>query len=173
MHGTYEFYNPFAHIPNRLEWARIHSPTHGSFDSFIVIHDGTHRPVTVYVASGAGERFLHDRYPESSCIRVPPEALSLTSTQAGLTVEGRLEAAEGPVRSAAMKFVADNDTLPKATPYGGAEQPVWGSRYTCNGVDLELPARVWGTVAYSDGTEELAGADSVVTLGSYGHIVEL
>lgn len=31
MGDIYEFYAPFAHIPGRFVWARIHTTTHGSY----------------------------------------------------------------------------------------------------------------------------------------------
>ena len=107
MHDVYEFYAPFAHIPGRFEWARIHSTTHGSFDCFIVIHEGTDQPVTVYVSSDQGERFMTDRYPESRGIRVLEHNLSIIAGAKGHTLECRLEAEEGPVRFATMTFSAD------------------------------------------------------------------
>lgn len=173
MTETHEFYAPFAHIPDRFEWARIHSTTHGSFDCFIVIHEGTHEPVTVYVNSDNGERFMADRYHESRAIRVGERELSIVSGARGRTLEARLAAGEGPVRFATMTFTADPEALPRAVPYGDPDERVWGSRYACEGVDLELPAGVSGEIVLEEGTEELAATEAVLTLGSYGRITEL
>ena len=173
MNDVYEFYAPFAHIPGRFEWARIHSTTHGSFDCFIVIHEGTDKPVTVYVNSDRGERFMADRYPESRGIRVPDHNLSIAPGAKGHTLECRLEAEEGPVRFATMTFSADPAGVPRAVPYGGPEESVWGSHYSCEGVDLELPAGISGEIVFQEGREELAATEAVLTLGSYGRIREL
>ena len=178
MNTYYEFYAPFAHIPGRYEWCRIHSATHGSFDCFIVIGDGTDKPVTVYLTAENGMRFMHDRFPESRTIAVEPTQLQLRS-QGGpgrdWIVEGDLTASEGPIAAAHMRFRAaagdrPGDALPQAVPYGGAEFPVWGSRWRCEGVDLELSAQVDGHVTRRDGAkrEELAAAAGILTLGSYG-----
>lgn len=173
MSETYEFYAPFAHIPGRFEWARIHSTTHGSFDCFIIIHEGTQEPVTVYVNSEIGARFMAERYPESRAIRVGEHELSIVSGARGRTLETRLTAEEGPVRSATMTFTAEPEALPRAVPYGGPEERVWGSRYACEGVDLELPTGISGEVVREEVVEELAATEAVLTLGSYGRITEL
>ncbi len=172
---THEFYAPFAHIPGRYEWATIHSPTHGSFDCFIVLHDGTHRPVTVYVNSDAGERFMADRFPESLALRVAPEALAIEGCAGALAshrvVTGRLhaESRSGPVLSANMTFTAPGAAVPRAVPYGGSETGVWGSRYRCEGVDLELDASVDGFVeAAQEGQHTFDRAPGILTVGSYG-----
>lgn len=173
MQDIYEFYSPFAHIPGQFEWARVHSPTHGSFDCFIVIHEGTDKPVTVYVNSNTGEQFMADRYPESRAIRLGEHDLSIVAGAQGRTLECRMEAAEGPVRFATMTFTADRDALPKAAPYGGPKERVWGSRYSCEGVDLELLSGVSGEIILEDGGEEIAATEAVITLGSFGKISEL
>ena len=98
--AVWEFFSPFAHIPGRYEWCRIHSPTHGSFDTFIVIRESTDRPPVVYVNSPEGQRFMAERYPESSCFMVEKEKLTIRSADDGATVEGRLEADEGPISRA-------------------------------------------------------------------------
>jgi hypothetical protein len=173
MSETYEFYAPFAHIPGRFEWARIHSTTHGSFDCFIMIHEGTDKPVTVYVSCERGEQFMADRYPESRAIRVGEHSLSIVPGGRGRTMEGRLEAEVGPVRFATMTFTAHLEALPEAVPYGGPGERVWGSRYACEGVDLQLTAGVSGEIILEEGAEELAATEAVLTLGSYGRITEL
>ena len=200
MSEIHEFYGPFAHIPGRYEWARILSTTHGAFDAFIIIHQGTERPVTVYVDSEEGERFMADRYPESRAIRAADGKLTIRSEEAGRRLVGELSVAEGPVRRASMQFVAREDALPRAVPYGDSATPVWGSSYACQGVDLELPALVTGEIVVaeesSDGPQPAGGAgmgvpagalvagnpianetftnaQGVLTLGSYGKIVEL
>lgn len=162
-----EFYAPFAHIPGRYEWCRILSVTHGSFDCFIVIHDGTDRPVTVYVNTEHGERFMRDRFPESRSIRVPADDLVIEAGEGWL--RGELRAQTGPVRTARMRFQAVT-TAPRATPYGGGDFPVWGSAWTCSGVDLELDARVEGAVRLEEREIDLDGDPAIVTLGSYGRL---
>ena len=173
MSEVYEFYAPFAHIPGRYEWARIHSPTHGSFDTFIVIETTTDRPVTVYVNSDAGERFMAERYPESATIRVSTYALRIESDAWSTVIDGELIADENPIRRATMRFSRIGDDLPRAVPYGGADFPVWGSRFTCRGVDMELSARVEGTVEWSEHTEHLSGETGIITLGSFGRLTEI
>ena len=182
MTADYEFYAPFVHIPGRYEWCRIHSATHGSFDCFIVIRDGTDKPVTVYVASENGASFMADRFPESEAIRVATTDLKLHAHGApggDWVVQGGLAAATGPLTAAEMTFRAPRSdssvdaaggALPRAVRYGGSEFPVWGSRWRCEGVDLELAARVEGYVAHRDAAdrEELSGTRGILTLGSYG-----
>jgi hypothetical protein len=172
MSAIYEFYAPFAHIPGRYELARIHSPTHGSFDSLIVITTTTDRPVVVYVNSDAGERFMADRYPESTTVRVSKDAMVLEGDPWSPVVSGRLVADEGPVRRVDLRFtIADDSLLPTAVPYGGGDFPVWGSGFTCSGVDLELPAEVSGEVVSTHGnTERWNGDSGVITRGSFGAI---
>ena len=178
MMTDYEFYSPFVHIPGRYEWCRIHSATHGSFDCFIVIHEGTDKPVTVYVASEHGAAFMADRFPESAAIRVAATELRLQADGApggDWVVQGGLTAHDGPLIAAEMTFRApavdsSGGALPRAVPYGGRDFPVWGSRWRCEGVDLELAARVEGYVAHRGAVdrEELTGTPGVLTLGSYG-----
>lgn len=174
MSVFHEFYAPFAHLPGRYEWARIHSTTHGSFDCFIVIHGSTADPVTVYVASEAGERFMAGRFPESETIVLPGSHLSLRAEESGVArvVLGTVRSAEGPVREARMRFAAGADAVARAEPYGGGDFPVWGSRWTCEGVDLELDALIEGYVDGPAGREELSGAAGIVTVGSYGRLWE-
>jgi hypothetical protein len=88
-------------------------------------------------------------------------------------MEGRLEAEVGPVRFATMTFTAHLEALPEAVPYGGPGERVWGSRYACEGVDLQLTAGVSGEIILEEGAEELAATEAVLTLGSYGRITEL
>ncbi len=173
MSPTYEFYAPFAHIPGRYELARIHSPTHGSFDTVIVITTTTDAPVVVYVNSAAGERFMADRYPESTAIRVAPEALTIEGDPWSPVVGGRLRADEGPVHRMNLRFsIIDEPVLPRAVPYGGEDFPVWGSVFTCSGVDLEVPATVSGEVESPQGAVERWNDESaVITRGSFGAIV--
>ncbi len=174
MSVYHEFYAPFAHLPGRYEWARIHSTTHGSFDCFIVIHGSTAEPVTVYVSHEAGERFMADRFPESEAIVLAERDLSLRAEESGVArvVLGTMRSSTGPVREARMRFTAGVDAVARAAPYGGRDFPVWGSRWTCEGVDLELDALVEGYANGESGREELTGEPSIVTLGSYGRLWE-
>ncbi|MDA3951786.1 MAG: hypothetical protein PF508_21445 [Spirochaeta sp.] len=172
MNGTYEFYAPFAHIPGRYEVARIHTTTHGSFDTFIVITTTTDRPVTVYVNSDAGEQFMADRYPESTAVRVGAEDLVITESPDGELVRVVLAAVD-------LTFRRVGSDPPVAAPYGGEGFAVWGSTYTCTGVDMEVPAVVNGHVALpaqeplapaSPAVEHLSDKPGVITRGSYGYI---
>lgn len=174
MSVYHEFYAPFAHAPGRYEWARIHSTTHGAFDCFIVIHGSTADPVTVYVASEAGERFMADRFPESETIVVPERDLSLRAEESGVArvVLGTLRSTAGPVREARMRFAAGVDAVARAVPYGGGDFPVWGSRWTCEGVDLELDALLEGYVESPSGRVEFSGDAAILTVGSYGRLWE-
>ncbi len=168
-----EFFAPFAHVPGRFEWCRIRSPTHGVFDCFIVLAESTSVPATVYVRSDNGEAFMAERYPECRAIRVPAESLRLSEAAEGRVVSGVLQASEGPVREVQMMFRA-TDGIPVEVPYGGTGQPVWGGRWSCTGVDLNLAAAVSGHVVDHEGNREnLAGAEGVVTCGSYGTIAPL
>ncbi len=177
--ATYEFYAPFAHIPGRYELARIHSTTHGSFDTWIIIESTTDQPVTVYVNEEKGLRFMTERYPESTAILVPPECLVIESDGWSRTVTGNLippdsvSAAAGPIAEGHLVFTQVGKTSPTAVPYGGEDFAVWGSRFTCSGVDMEVPARVHGELVFADGTSErFGGAAGIITLGSYGMIEE-
>lgn len=168
-----EFFAPFAHVPGRFEWCRIRSPTHGVFDCFIVLGASTAVPATVYVRDDVGEAFMHDRYPECTALRVPGDALSVTESDDGRTVTGHLEAETGPVRRAEMTL-RGAEGVPEEVPYGGTGFPVWGGRWTCEGVDLNVPARVSGFVEDGDGArEDLSGAEGIVTLGSHAVITPL
>jgi hypothetical protein len=170
MTEYWEFYAPFAHIPGRYELARIHTTTHGSFDTWIVIETTTDRPVTVYVNSEKGERFMADRYPESTAIRVDTADLTIESDPWNLLVVGELRAPDGPVRSGRLSFSRQEDSAASATPYGGKNFPVWGSRYTCSGVDMEVTATVRGSIVGPEGTESVDGTPGIITLGSFGRI---
>ncbi len=172
---TYEFFAPFAHVEGKYEWCRIRSPTHGVFDTFILLGASTAHPATVYVNSDEGGRFMRERYPECTCIRVPTDDLAITETEAGRVLEGHLAATDGPVRRADMRFIASTARPPRATSYGGTGAPVWGSsRYTCSGVDLNWPARVDGAITWSNGeTEGLEQVAAIVTAGSFGRISPL
>lgn len=171
---AYEFFAPFAHLPGRLEWCRIRSPTHGVLDCFIVLGKDTSVAATVYVNSTMGAAFMADRYPECSTVRVPPSALSIEESDDGRTVTGTLKASEGPIREATMTLRAPAGAIPKAVPYGGEGKPVWGSRLTCWGVDLALDGHADGKVAWADGrVENLRGAPCIVTLGSFGRLAPL
>ena len=165
----YEFYAPFAHIPGRYEWCRIHSPTHGSFDCFIVIETDTVHPVTVYVCAPNGARFMADRFPESSCIVVGRADLSIDASEHGRRISGSLSSAHGPVARAEMLFEATQEAVPIAEPYGGGESPVWGGRFSCEGVDLNVAATVTGYIATTEGgRSEVTGMPAIIALGSYG-----
>lgn len=170
MTENWEFYAPFAHIPGRYELARIHTTTHGSFDTWIVIETTTDRPVTVYVNSENGERFMADRYPESTAIRVTPDDLSIESDPWSFTVTGELRASQGPVRSGQLCFSRPADAVATATPYGGSGFSVWGSRYTCSGVDMETVAALSGSIQGPGTTEEFDDEAGIITLGSFGRI---
>ncbi|MCG8453139.1 MAG: hypothetical protein MI717_08165 [Spirochaetales bacterium] len=169
----YEFFAPFAHIPNRYECCRIHAPSHGSFDVFIVIETQTHEPVTVYVNDDAGVAFMASRYPESQCIRVAPEHLTLESQQKGCQVEGYLKAQEGPIQEAHLVFQCTHESALKAVPYGNKGFSVWGSQWSCTGVDMEQEAQVTGFVQTPQGKEEFHQSSAIITQGSFGHIQSL
>ena len=171
---AYEFFAPFAHVPGKYEWCRIRSPTHGVFDTFILLGKSTSDAATVYVNSALGEAFLRERYPECAAVRVPPGGLRVEESPDGRTVTGTLESKDGPLRSARMSLRAGPAALPRSVHYGGEGQPVWGGRWTCWGVDLVLDAACDGRLVWADGrTEDLRGAAAVVTLGSFGRIAPL
>lgn len=165
----YEFYAPFAHMPGRYEWCRIRSPTHGVFDTFILLRP---RPATVYVNAPNGEKFMHDRFPECQTIRVPPRALQIRTSANERTVWGRLTAQDGPLRSATMRLSAPVSARPRNQAYGGRGEAVWGSpRWTCWGVDLTLPAKAAGHLEWATGRREtLSDRRAVVTMGSFGRL---
>lgn len=165
---VYEFFSPFVHVPGRYEWCRVRSPTHGVFALFIVLGENTAVPATVYTADAAGMAFMRERYPECTALRA--DVLSLSESGGGYTVSGRMAVDKGPVREAHMTFRADPDALPRQEPYGGTGGPVWGSRFTCWGVDLTLPARVEGRVLTTEGPRSVSGTEAVLTLGSFGRI---
>ena len=168
---AYEFFAPFAHVPGKYEWCRIRSPTHGVFDTFIVLGKSTGDPAAVYVNSVLGQAFLRERYPECQALRVPPGALRIGESPDGRTVSGHLDATEGPVRSVRMVLKSAATALPRQVPYGGEGGPVWGSRWTCWGVDLVLDGVANGRLVRADGrTEEMQGTAAIVTLGSFGRI---
>jgi hypothetical protein len=172
--AVWEFFSPFAHIPGKYEWCRIHSPTHGSFDCFIVLGESTAVPPEVYVNSEAGERFMAERYPESAAFRVAAERLRLRASADGRLIRGSLRAETGPVRRAELRLRAEPHAIPSAVPYGGSGFPVWGGRWACEGVDLVLDGRCDGTLRFQDGrVERLRNAPCVVTAGSFARIVPL
>ncbi|MEA3202286.1 MAG: hypothetical protein QOE90_3714 [Thermoplasmata archaeon] len=167
---VYEFFAPFAHVEGKYEWCRIRSPTHGVFDVLILLGASTSVAATVYVGSEAGVRYMAERYPECRTFR---GEVSLVEREGGLALEGRLAAAEGPLRAARMALVAPPQ-VPQQVPYGGAGQPVWGSkRFTCWGVDLVLRGHASGTLAWAEGREERIDAPAIVTMGSFGRIAPL
>lgn len=165
-----EFYSPFAHIPDRYEVCRVHAEGYGSFDMFILIATRTDHPVTVYVNSDTGRRFMAERYPESTCIPVSPSALRVHAADEGRRVSLDLNAQSGPIRAATLQFAAEADSVPTAAAYGGRNFPVWGSRYYCRGVDLNTSARVSGSVTMADGGTEELEATAIIALGSVGII---
>ncbi|MEA3190444.1 MAG: hypothetical protein QOD77_1026 [Thermoplasmata archaeon] len=168
---TYEFFAPFAHVPGRYEWCRIRSPTHGVFDCFILLGASTAHPATVYVNSVMGQAFMRDRYPECTTVRVPPGSLRIAESPDGRAVTGALQSDDGPVAEAAMTLRAPPAAIPKAVPYGGDGQPVWGGRWACWGVDLALEGSCDGAVVRRDGKRELLrGTPCIVTLGSFGRL---
>jgi hypothetical protein len=173
---SYEFYAPFAHVPGRFEWCRIRSPTHGVFDTFIVLGASTAEPAAVYVNSALGLAFLQERFPECTALRVAPGGLRIEESPDGRTVTGTLQAGGpkatlGPVAEAKLELRAPAAALPQAVPYGGTGAPVWGSRFTCWGVDLALAGTVTGRVKWADGkVEDLSGQACIVTVGSFGRL---
>lgn len=169
---VYEFFAPFAHVPGRYEWCRIRSPTHGVFDTFIVLSPaGTSAPATVYVAQDAGERFMRERYPECETHRVGMGDLRIEERDGGRTLLCELRTKAGPVRTVKMTFQAPGGATPRAVPYGGKGEPVWGSRFTCWGVDLVLDATATGAVERAEGfVETISRAPGILTLGSFGRI---
>lgn len=170
---VYEFFAPFAHVPGRYEWCRIRSPTHGVFDVFIVLGSSTSVPATVYVDSDQGEAFMEDRYPECTCIRTDEQGLYLEESPDGRVLQCRMTAPIGPVRRAEMEFRA-GPGLPQQGPYGGTGDPVWGSeRFTCWGVDLNLDARVNGSLKTAGGPVTFQDEPGILTLGSFGRIAPL
>jgi hypothetical protein len=171
---AYEFFAPFAHVAGKYEWCRIRSATHGVLDCFILLGRSTAVPATVYVNSTLGAAFMAERYPECKAIRLPPSGLSLSDSPDGRTVTGSLKSAEGPLREATMTLRAGPGAIPKAVPYGGEGKPVWGSRWTCWGVDLALDGHADGRLVWEDGRKEsLSGAPCIVTLGSFGRLAPL
>lgn len=168
---AYEFFAPFAHLPGRIEWCRIRSATHGVFETLVVLGKSTAHPAMVYVNSSLGAAFMAERFPECTTVRVPPSGLSIAESGDGRTVTGSLKAGDGPLREAQMTLRADPAAIPKTVPYGGEGQPVWGSRWTCWGVDLALDGHADGRLAWADGrVEPLRGEPCIVTLGSFGRL---
>lgn len=161
-----EFYAPFAHLPGRLEWCRIRGPTHGVFDTVIVIEETTADPVTVYVDSDEGVAFMADRFPESTAIRLPAGAIAMQESPDGRRLQCSIRADDGPLRAAEMSFHAGGGA-PREVAYGG-DGPCWGSRHVCTGVDLELDAAVHGLIQWADHEEPLDGAHGILTMGSMG-----
>jgi hypothetical protein len=171
---VYEFFAPFAHVAGKYEWCRIRSPTHGVLDCFILLGKSTSHAATVYVNSTLGAAFMAERYPECTTIRLPPSGLAISDADDGRTVTGSLKATEGPLREATMTLRAGPGAIPKAVPYGGEGKPVWGSRWTCWGVDLALDGHADGRLQWADGrVEALRGTPCTVTLGSFGRIAPL
>lgn len=164
--ADHEFYAPFGHIPGRFEVCRMHTASHGTFDTFIVLHGSTQQPVTVYLSSTLGAAFMAQRFPESTTVRVPPSALVID--QKDVTITCRMQADQGPVHDVDLRLAASGHQLPTAVPYGGPS--VWGSVYACNGVDLELPAKATGHVRGPELEETFRGDPAVVTIGSYGRL---
>lgn len=172
---VYEFFSPFAHIEGKVEWCRIRSPTHGVFDTFIVLGQSTAVAADVYVNSALGAAFMKDRYPECRTHRVAPGELRIEESQDGRRVTGLMRAEAGPVREATMAIVASPMAVARAVPYGGSGQPVWGSRrFTCWGVDLVVDASATGKLRHESGkVENLQGTPALLTLGSFARIAPL
>ncbi|WP_037573038.1 hypothetical protein [Spirochaeta cellobiosiphila] len=164
-----EFYSPFAHIPGRYEWCRIHSPSHGSFDTFIYIHTTTDQPVTVYVNDLKGQSFMRDRFPESDCVLVKPEDLVIMTSSEGKYLWGKLISDKGPVKKAMMNFTIDLDSPVVEQDYGSEAFMVWGSQWTCTGIDMEQQAHVLGWVEEEKGLISL-DCEGILTAGSQGLI---
>ena len=168
---AYEFFAPFAHVPGKYEWCRIRSPKHGVFDCFILLGASTAEAATVHVNSTLGAAFMAERYPECKAVRVPPGGLVLQESPDGATVTGRLRAPDGPLREADMTLRASAAGVPRQVPYGGEGKPVWGSRFTCWGVDLTLDGSADGRLVWADGRkEDLRAVPCIVTRGSFGRI---
>jgi hypothetical protein len=171
---AYEFFAPFAHVAGKYEWCRVRSATHGVLDCFILLGKSTAGPATVYVNSTLGAAFMAERYPECKAVRVAPSGLSITDSPDGRTVTGSLKSADGPLREVTMTLRAGPGAIPKAVPYGGEGKPVWGSRWTCWGVDLALDGHADGRLTWEDGRKEsLGGVPCIVTLGSFGRLAPL
>ncbi|MDR3139086.1 MAG: hypothetical protein LBT95_05360 [Treponema sp.] len=172
--AVWEFYSPFAHVPGRYEWCRIHSPTHGSFDAFILLAESTALPPWVYLSAEEGLRFMADRYPESRTFRAAE--LRIESSPDGCVVRGLLRAGGGPVSFAEMRLAADCRDIPRMAPYGGGEAAVWGSRWSCAGVDLVRDGRCDGSIRFAPDAgftgEILSAAPCLVSAGSFGMIKE-
>lgn len=169
---VYEFFAPFAHIEGKYEACRIRSPTHGVFDTFIVLGESTAVPATVYVNDDAGGSFMRERYPECTTIRVDAMGLAITDVDDGRVVNVRLEAQDGPVHSANITF-AGAAGVPKQVPYGGDDFPVWGGRFKCWGVDLNLDGMARGYVRGPELDEAFDDTPCIVTLGSFAKIEPL
>lgn len=168
----FEFYAPFAHIEGKYEVCRIRSASHGVFDTFIVLGQSASDPATVYVNSAMGEGFMAERFPECTIIRVAPSQLVIQEESQGRIVSINLTSDEGPVTAVSLRFVASPQAMPVQVPYGGNGQRVWGSRWTCFGVDLNLDAHVEGTL--NDGElRRFQGVAGIVTLGSFGRLERL
>ncbi|HUR67677.1 MAG TPA: hypothetical protein VM370_00395 [Candidatus Thermoplasmatota archaeon] len=171
---VYEFFAPFAHVPGRYEWCRIRSPTHGVFDTFVVLDPvrGPSGAAIVYVSHDWGAKYMKERYPECEAHLVNMGDLRIEERDNGRTVIGDLKARAGPVKTVRMTFTAPGGATPRQVPYGGRGEPVWGSkRFTCWGVDLVLDATVTGVVEKSEGfVEQLNRAPALLTLGSFGRI---
>jgi len=167
-----EFYSPFAHIEGRYEVCRIHSPSHGTFDTFIVVETTTDQPVTVYVNSPDGERFMKDRYPRCGCVRVGAGDLAIESSADDSLVRGTLRSDVGPVRRAEVEFRTTGSPRPVEVGYGGPDFTVWGSDWSCTGVDLNVPALVTATITLENETVEIRDTpdalSGIIALGSYG-----
>lgn len=171
---AYEFFSPFAHVAGKYEWCRIRSATHGVLDTFILLGKSTSHAATVYVNSTLGAAFMAERYPECTTVRVPPSGLKIEESDDGRTVTGSLKSAEGPLREATMTLRAGPGAIPKAVPYGGEGKPVWGSRWTCWGVDLTLDGNADGKLTWADGrVETMRGQPCIVTIGSFGRLAPL
>ena len=171
--GTvYEFFAPFAHIPGKYEWCRIRSPTHGVFDTFILLGPSTAQPAHVYVNSAMGQKFMAERFPECVTIRVPPSDLQLSESADGCVVDGLLRAKEGPLQMVQMTLTTSPAAFPREASYGGDGQPVWGSRFTCWGVDLVVDGNANGIVqVQGEKPVPLRGVPCIVTRGSFARII--
>jgi hypothetical protein len=169
---VWEFYSPFAHIPGRYEWRRIHSPTHGSFDTFIVLAESTSLPPWVYLSSEAGLRYMADRYPESRTFKATE--LLIEGSFDGCLIRGRLCADAGPVAFAETRLAADPADIPRIAPYGGQELSVWGSRWSCVGLDLVRDGRCDGRINFAPESrlpdEVFSAMPCLVSAGSFGRL---
>lgn len=163
---VHEFYGPFAMVDDLIEFVHIVSPTHGEFDTALLLEP---RPPQIYVASDAGERFLRERYPNARAFRVAAHELLLESLDHGRALVCDLTARDGPFRRLSVLVRAERDA--RYTPERYEAKGVWGSPgLACLGVDIRLAARASGRIEWADGRIEAVDRRAVLFRGSYGKI---